>query len=212
MAGRTLHITRNKTGNASATVERADGESITTSPEDGSIGSATPVEPNRTITEPKLDDYELGSGEHADSPQFVDPGTGTNSDTGSGSSRRKRSDAGRPRGKRASRTTVTQTTSSIANSLFSVHFAMSNLLGSELLLLTKDESQVLAEAITNVSQYYDIPVMDEKMLAWINLASVAGIIYGPRFVAAKFRKQQKKKGNVVEMRFTQQPQETTTAQ
>ena len=79
------------------------------------------------------------------------------------------------------------------------------MLQSDLFAITEDEASKLAKALTNVTQLYDLPVIGEKAIAWVNLASVAGTVYGPRLVAAKIRG--KKKAQVVEISANfEQPQ------
>lgn len=65
------------------------------------------------------------------------------------------------------------------------------------LVLSEDESKKLAEAITSVTELYDIPLMDEKTQVWVNLAMVAGSIYGPRIVAHTLEKKASKPVPVV---------------
>jgi hypothetical protein len=66
------------------------------------------------------------------------------------------------------------------------------------LMLTKEESKEFGEAITRVTELYDISILPEKQMAWINLIVTAGSIYGPRVVASGLRKKQKM-GQVVTM-------------
>lgn len=47
------------------------------------------------------------------------------------------------------------------------------------LALEKDESKMLADAIGEVAKHYPMTI-DPKTLAWVNLATCAGMIYGPR--------------------------------
>lgn len=83
------------------------------------------------------------------------------------------------------------------------------MLHSELFSITEDEAKELAKAVSNVSQYYDLPVIGEKALAWMNLAMVGGKVYGPRIVAAKLTRKPKRP-NVVEISAEfQQPQSGT---
>lgn len=173
---------------ASDDVTAVDGNSIA---DDVSVT----IQSDGTVEPTTIDDYVVDQSDNGISDTFVDPSTGSSSGSGSSSGRRTRSDAGKPRGRRTSRAAATETTGSIANLLFSVHLGMANLFGTEVFAITPEESQALAKAVTNVSQYYDVPIVSEKMLAWVNLATTMGAVYGPRFVAAKIRKN--KKPNVV---------------
>lgn len=53
--------------------------------------------------------------------------------------------------------------------------------------LDKDEARRLAEAAAAVGEFYKIG-LDAKKTAWVNLAAVAGSIYGPRIMAAAIRR------------------------
>lgn len=109
-----------------------------------------------------------------------DPGT----DSGTGTRRR-----GRPAGSRnRTRKSATQTTATLERILFSLHMGMGMVLGHPEFGLTREESSMLAEAVTGVTELYDIPLADEKTLAWLNLGSVAMMVYGPRVGGAIFRR------------------------
>lgn len=53
------------------------------------------------------------------------------------------------------------------------------------LQLDRTESDKLAEALADLSQYYDMPAVAPETLAWVNLAQVLAFIYGTRIVAAR---------------------------
>jgi hypothetical protein len=69
---------------------------------------------------------------------------------------------------------------------------MANMFRSPGLILTEDEASKLGEAITRVTELYDVQILPEKQMAWINLLMCAGGIYGPRIVASGLRKKQQK--------------------
>jgi hypothetical protein len=50
------------------------------------------------------------------------------------------------------------------------------------MMLDAGESKMLADAITNVTEHYDIPLLDEKSQAWLGLGFCVATIYGPRVV------------------------------
>jgi hypothetical protein len=57
------------------------------------------------------------------------------------------------------------------------------------LILTPMEGEQLAQAIATVSELYGPSGMiSPETAAWLNLAQVAGLIYGPRVMTARFRK------------------------
>ena len=68
----------------------------------------------------------------------------------------------------------------------------------DILELSKDESDALGAAVTRVSQLYEIPLMSEKAMAWLNLSMVMGSVYGTRFMVASMQSKQAKQ-NVVDM-------------
>jgi hypothetical protein len=74
--------------------------------------------------------------------------------------------------------------------------------GIEELLLTGEESKQLAEAVNRVTELYDIPLMDDKTYAWLQLGMVASTIYGPRIAVVVMKTPKKGKsqqGKVVDM-------------
>ena len=81
------------------------------------------------------------------------------------------------------RGTASQATLSLNNILFSAHIMLSAFLNVPQLQLEEEESKKLAEATTRVTEMYDVKVLSPEALAWINLAMVAGGIYGPRLVS-----------------------------
>lgn len=50
--------------------------------------------------------------------------------------------------------------------------------------ITEEESAKLATAINNVTQHYDVPMLDEKGRAWLALSMVGVEVYGTRVAAA----------------------------
>lgn len=57
----------------------------------------------------------------------------------------------------------------------------------EELALNPDEAKQLADAITEVNTLYDASIIPPEIMAWINLVTTCGIIYGPRIVAISAR-------------------------
>ena len=139
--------------------------------------------------------------EYGDSPNYVDPATATatgtgDSGTGTGKRRgRKPGTKNKPRG-----TSATQATADLSGMLFTAHLFMAKMLKSEIMEITKEESEELSSAITRVTQLYDVALLSEKNWAFLNLAMVMGNIYGTRLMVIS--KQSKKKTNVVDMPFT----------
>ena len=141
------------------------------------------------------------SSEYGNSQNYVDPATATaagtgDSGTGTGKRRgRKPGTKNKPRG-----TSTTQATADLSGMLFTVHLFMAKMLKSEVMEITKEESEELSSAITRVTQLYDVALLSEKNWAFLNLAMVMGNIYGTRLMVIS--KQSKKKTNVVDMPFT----------
>jgi hypothetical protein len=72
--------------------------------------------------------------------------------------------------------------------------------------LTEEESKQLAAAITRVTDLYDVPLLDEKSRAWLNLGIVGVQIYGTRGAAVILESKRKRaaKPSVVQMPQQQQ--------
>jgi len=54
--------------------------------------------------------------------------------------------------------------------------------------LPKNEADELGAALKTVQDLYDVSVIPEKTLAWINLFNVGASIYGPRYFAISARR------------------------
>ena len=61
------------------------------------------------------------------------------------------------------------------------------------LMISESESEALAKSVARVAEFYDFAILSDEAMAWVNLAMVAGGIYGPRFVAATLRPSEEKK-------------------
>jgi hypothetical protein len=79
-----------------------------------------------------------------------------------------------------------------------------SILGIPELALEPAESEKLSKAIQNVAQYYPVG-LSPKTMAWVNLAMVAGGLYGTRFMAYSIRtKGEKRKKLTVVPAHTEQ--------
>lgn len=91
----------------------------------------------------------------------------------------------------------------LASLLYSTHFLASKILVPEL-ELTEDEAKTMGRALSEVGQYYDVPMVSPQQIAWYNLATTAAMIYGSRFIAYRNRSRkeaaEKRAGNVSQMR------------
>jgi hypothetical protein len=61
------------------------------------------------------------------------------------------------------------------------------------MVMSQEESEELAKAAKRVTDLYDVPILDEKTLAWIGLAMVVGKVYGTRAIAVAARVKGSKK-------------------
>lgn len=163
-----------------------DIESRTGEPDSDDIGSTS----NDNPSSKRVD----GNG-----PQFVDPTSATGG-TADGTPKRR----GRKPGSknRTTRNDATKTTQDLSRLLFSVHIGMASMLKSPVWMLTEQEATNLGEAITRVTELYDISIIPEKQLAWLNLIMVGGTIYGPRIVMTGKKKQPQSKPQVITMQQT----------
>lgn len=89
----------------------------------------------------------------------------------------------------------------MSNILFSLHIMGATLVKNPTLVLTEDESKQLAAAITRVTELYDVPLLDEKTRAWINLGIVGVQVYGTRITSVIVDKKKKapKQEGVIQM-------------
>jgi hypothetical protein len=69
-------------------------------------------------------------------------------------------------------------------------------------IITEDEAKLLAAAISRVSELYDVPLLDEKTRAWLNLGMAGVEVYGTRIAAVVL--ESKKKPQIVRP-FDKQP-------
>jgi len=72
----------------------------------------------------------------------------------------------------------------LAGILAVVHTTAFAVMGASHMDLSKEENTALAQALDNLADEYEITV-DSKSAAWINLAMIAGSIYGARFFMSK---------------------------
>lgn len=94
-------------------------------------------------------------------------------------------------GAASSRKAAAQATLDLNNILFSLHMMGASLLKTPSLVLTEEEAKHLATAITRVTELYEVPILDEKTRAWLNLSMVGFEVYGTRIVAAMAERKNK---------------------
>lgn len=115
---------------------------------------------------------------------FVDPESIADTGGGNSGTGKRR---GRPRGSRngvrgtstgrGSSRSTSKTTDSVAAMLFTIHSVAGSLLKLPAIQIPKSSCNDLAEAVMQVTELYEIPLLDEKGMAWANLAAVACKVY-----------------------------------
>lgn len=105
---------------------------------------------------------------------------------GSGTGKRN-TNSSSSRGEKASSVSI----AGVEKLLHSIHMIGATFLPE--LALEKEESKLLAEAVTDVGAFYN-QVIDPKLIAWLGLMGVCGKLYGPRIGAFAMRKQMEKDG------------------
>ena len=127
-------------------------------------------------------------------PEYIfDPqqtATGTE-ETGSEYTQPKR--RGRKPGKKATK----EAHSNLTNIILQSHVMLAALLDAQELMLNNQEAGNMADAIERVEVFYEKSPLGDEATAWLNLAIVCAITYGPRYIA--FRKR-KKSSQPIEMR------------
>lgn len=78
--------------------------------------------------------------------------------------------------------------------LYSIHAVGAALIQTPELALDEREAKQLADAIAGVTDQY-VMTLDPKKAAWVDLARVCGVVYGPRGVAIWMRKKAEAKAN-----------------
>lgn len=87
--------------------------------------------------------------------------------------------------------------------MLSLHTIAANLTKVPELALADEEARSIAKAVARVSEHYDIAA-SEKTLAWVNLAMIAGSVYGPRILAYELRKKAENDAKKAKLQEAQQ--------
>lgn len=141
--------------------------------------------------EPVGEDTVAGSG-----PSFSDP-------LGMAKKRERKSrPAGEPKSRPASRGKTD--VKAIATRLVGIHALLATVSGQDVLKLDDDEGTMLAKAISDILEEYQL-VADSKSMLWINLISAVAIIYIPRIIVIRLSAASKPK-------VTKQPKPTAQPQ
>lgn len=75
--------------------------------------------------------------------------------------------------------------------MLSTHAMLSAALEVPELELEEKEAGAIAQSLVEVQRFYPVGI-DEKTLAWINLITVLGGVYGTRYAAVRVRKKREK--------------------
>lgn len=68
-----------------------------------------------------------------------------------------------------------------------MHGMLAGFTGVAEMEIDEGESKIMASAVAGVAAHYNVSA-DPKTVAWVNLASALGMIYGPRIAAVRLRK------------------------
>jgi hypothetical protein len=122
---------------------------------------------------------------------IVDPPTGEAAQREPEPSRRRR---GRPRGATSASSNAKQAKAAtdLTAILMSAHMMLAHIAKVQELELDVKEAKALSEAVNRVQELYEMPILTEKQLAWINLGMVGLSTYGTRYVAFTMRKKKEK--------------------
>lgn len=158
------------------------------------VGSVVTIDGDSSVTPAELPGNDEGdsgvSGE--DQPEttveFTEPtggSTGGNGVTESESPRRR----GRPPGSGAGtgKRKPAASTFDLGALLYSTHLMLARITQAPEFALPKEEAEELGKALKTVQDLYDVSVIPEKTLAWINLFNTGAAIYGPRYFAIHAR-------------------------
>lgn len=149
-------------------------------------GVSEPTDGDESIITGSVD-TDGGETDDSGSIEEFDPTiiAGTENGNDNGSDTRKR--RGRKPGSKNTPKNKTQNSENIEKLLFSIHIMGATFLHAPEFVLSEDEAKQLADAIQQVNNLYDIPVIPPWVTAYANLGITAVGIYGPRIVAMKFR-------------------------
>lgn len=84
-----------------------------------------------------------------------------------------------------------QATLDLTQLLYSLHSVGAALIKEPVFAITEEEAAILSKGITRVSDLYDVPFVDEKTRAWLNLTMALGQVYGPRVATVIINKKKK---------------------
>jgi hypothetical protein len=148
---------------------------------DSGIESAIELDGNNN--QPTSDDSESERATVGNGAEFIEPAAAAASASCDGT------DAPRRRGRKPGQrnkpraVSATQATNDLSGMLFTAHLFAAQMLKMELLAIDEDEAKRLGAAITRVTQLYDVSILPEKQMAFIQLAMVAGQVYVPRVMS-----------------------------
>lgn len=92
-------------------------------------------------------------------------------------------------GKSAAETRELDLTEFISENLFAMHAFLAALSGKDILAIEKSEADEVGKSIQGVAQFYEIPGVNAKTVAWVRLARTLGMVYGARIFASRAARQ-----------------------
>jgi hypothetical protein len=84
--------------------------------------------------------------------------------------------------------------------LLNAHIMLAVLAKNPMLELTEGEANKLGQAVERVTELYEVPLLDERSRAWINLGLVGFEVYGTRIIATMAEKKPKTPAPVTQIR------------
>ena len=114
--------------------------------------------------------------------------------------RRGRPPTAKEGGETTTRKTQTQTTLNLGEMLLNAHIMLAVLAKNPMIELTEGEAKKLGQAVERVTELYEVPLLDERSRAWINLGLVGFEVYGTRIIATMAEKKPKTPAPVTQIR------------
>jgi len=189
MANRTLRRPYNGTsGNASTDTdtdgsvarseqERVSGEQDVDSKPNGNgdIGESD-INGSGSVRYVEIEPDKLG--------EYIDSNRNSDGNSDGDRTRKRRTDAGKPRGKRSRKATAQET---IEPFLIMVHQWAAVFTKCPEIVLDETEAKKLNDAYATFCEYHEIPILSPKRMSEINMVAALMIVYGPRVVAIRNR-------------------------
>lgn len=172
-------------------------------PDPGDFGLEEPIDPVTLAGGNGSDANDGGPGNGDGGDDFTfDPERhiGIDRRNADGSYRRKRRTG--KRGPRKSSSSSSLDIGTVSAILMSVHAGVAGMIATPELMLSEPEAKQLGQGLLELERCYPMAV-DPRVLAWVNMTAICGMIYGPRIMAIRMRRQ-----NERPQRQRREPQKT----